>query len=195
MTTTNLAPPPAAQPDLVRWADFRELDIAENDFSIYELINGSLVKRAAPSIRHQKAVTALVSKLHLFVREKELGSVFTAPIDVFFDDHNGFQPDICFISKERSFLIDNEDYISGPPDLVVEVLSPGTSKNDRVTKMAVYEQFAVKEYWIVDPLYSTVEIYTMHDNALRLHEIWEAEGIAASPLLEGFSIDIASLFD
>jgi len=194
MTTASIVTQPAPSPAM-RWNEFRELELAADDFSVYELINGILVKRAAPSIRHQKAVTTLVSKLHTFVREKELGSVFTAPIDVFFDDHNGYQPDICFVSKDRSFLLDNDDFINGPPDLVVEVLSPGTFKNDRVAKMAVYERFAVKEYWIVDPHYHTVEIFIMRDNALILQETLETEGEAASVLLEGFSIEIATLFD
>jgi Uma2 family endonuclease len=178
------------------WREFREMEIPEGEeLLIFELINGMIVKRGAPSLKHQNAVGVFYARFQTFVSEKKLGKAFTSPLDVFFDDGNGFQPDICYISNERSFLLDNGEYVNGAPDLVVEVLSPGTSKNDRVEKKSVYEKYAVKEYWLIDPIYRTVEIFVMKDNLLQLSAIQENTGKVESALLPGFELMIESLFD
>ena len=178
------------------WREFREMEIPdyEQHFT-FELIDGMIVKRGAPSIKHQQAVGVLYARLQIFVSEKQLGNAYPAPIDVFFDDGNGFQPDICFVSKDRSFLLDNGQYINGAPDLVVEVLSPGTGKNDRMTKKDVYERYAVKEYWIIDPIYHMVEVCVMRDNALQLIAAQEGTGKIESVLLPGFEVLIETLFE
>jgi len=176
------------------WQEFRNLEVADNDLSIYELINGLLMKRSAPSLRHQNAVSALLSKMRAFADKKKLGKVFTAPVDVLLDNGNCFQPDICFVSNERAFLLDNGEYINGAPDLVVEVLSPGTWKNDRSSKKDVYEKYAVKEYWILDPVYQTVEIFVHENNTFRLHALAEAEGRLASVVLPGFEVSVEGIY-
>ncbi len=176
------------------WQEFRNLEVADNDLSIYELINGFLMKRSAPSLRHQKAVGNLFTHMNAFVIEKQLGQAFTSPIDVLLDNGNCFQPDICFVSHERAFLLDNGEYINGAPDLVVEVLSPGTWKNDRSSKKDVYEKYAVKEYWILDPVYQTVEIFVHENNVFRLHALAEAEGTLASVVLPGFEVMVEAIF-
>lgn len=177
------------------WQEFRHLEVADNDLSIYELINGNLMRRSAPSLHHQNAVSFLLSKMRAFADERQLGKVFTSPIDVLFDDGNCFQPDLCFVANDRSFLLDNGEYINGAPDLVVEVLSPGTWKNDRIAKKAVYEKYAVKEYWILDPVYKTVEIFVMENNAFRAHAVAETAGAVASVLLSGFEVNAEQIFE
>lgn len=179
----------------MNWQAFKNLEIEAGDLFIYELINGILRKRSAPSLRHQNVVSALLSLMRLFADEHQLGKVFTAPIDVFFDDDNGFQPDICFVSNERAFLLDNDEFINGAPDLVVEVLSPGTWKNDRMAKKDVYERFAVREYWIVDPYYKSVEVYIIENNAYRLFSGFEQEGKVVSTVLEGFEVELERIFE
>lgn len=71
-------------------------------------------------------------------------------MDVYFTEQNIYQPDILFISNERQHIIE-DGKIDGAPDLIIEVLSKGTEKLDRITKKAVYEKCGVLEYWIVDP--------------------------------------------
>jgi Uma2 family endonuclease len=175
--------------------EFREMELPDDDNFIYELLNGSLVKRASPTIRHQDIQGELFALMRTYVSEKKLGKVLSAPIDVYFDDHNCPQPDIVFVSKERRFLVEDSDYVNGAPDLIVEIISPGTGKNDRGWKKDLYERFAVKEYWIVDPSAKLVEIYGMRENAYRLLAIQEEEGVVASSVLPGFELDIKVLFD
>ncbi len=161
----------------------------------YELINGSIGKRTAPSLHHQKASINLASYMNLYVKEKKLGAMFTAPVDVFIDEHNGYQPDICFVSTERSFLIEAGDCIRSTPDLVVEIISPGSVRHDRVDKKDNYEKYAVRELWLIDPLNRSVEIYVMHENAYQTHAFQEKEGVVTSTVLAGFSVDIKDIFE
>ena len=179
----------------VTWAKFREMEIPDGDTSIYELINGEIVKRASPNSPHQRASFNLGGYFFIFNKKKKLGEFFTAPLDVYLDEHNaGIQPDLLFVSNERNFIIHEGNGIVGAPDLVVEIVSKGSVVNDRVTKKEVYERFAVKEYWIVDVRSKTVEVYVMQNDRYQLFSFSEEEGIVKSAVLKGFKIDVKEIF-
>lgn len=180
---------------LLTWDDFRNLDVEEGDMHFYELINGTIVKRTAPSLHHQRASGNLFTYMNVFIKAKKIGTLFAAPVDVFIDEYNGYQPDICFVSSERSFLIEAGDYIRSTPDLVVEIISPGSVRHDRVDKKANYEKYAVRELWLIDPLNRSVEIYVMQGNAYQTHAFQEKEGEVTSTVLEGFAVDIKDIFE
>ncbi len=175
-------------------AAFRELEFPDDDLSIYELLNGQLVKKSAPKPLHQQVSRRITKALEHFLEGKTLGEFFYAPVDVFLDEHNTVQPDICFVSTERAFLIDLHEGIMGTPDLIVEILSPGSVRYDRGIKKDVYERFALKEYWIVDPNNRSVEVYVMRENAFITHGVYEAGDKADSVLLTGFELEIDVLF-
>ena len=113
--------------------------------------------------------------MHNFAKTGRLGKCYAAPIDVFFDKYNNTQPDILFIKKERQFIV-TRDGIEGRPDLIVEILSPSTHKNDRISKKALYLKLGVMEYWIVDPIYQSVEVYLLEDDKYVLKStVFEGE--------------------
>lgn len=186
MTTTVLLE------ERMKWEDFREMEV-NDDRAIYELLDGIVVKRSPPPLFHQSILGNLVAEIKFFLRQKSLGRVYSCP-DVYFDDFNAFVPDLVFISNERNFLIEDGDYVRGAPDLLVEILSPGTFRTDRADKKDICERFAVREFWLIDPLNKTFEIYVMHENAYRLHEFLEREGMAHSTVLAGFELDIHTIF-
>jgi len=175
-------------------AAFRDIQFPDDDPFTYELINGQLVKKSAPKPIHQLISQRIEFALANFLKGKALGPFFHAPVDVFFDDYNTTQPDICFVSTERAFLIDLNEGIMGAPDLIVEILSPGSLRYDRGVKKDLYERFAVKEYWIADPNNRSLEIYTMRENAYITHGVFEPGDNAGSVLLAGFELDVAELF-
>ena len=168
-----------------------EMDLEEGYF--YELLNGNIVKKQAPSPQHQLAVSNLLTFMNFYVLTNELGQCYTAPIDVFFDEYNNTQPDILFIREERAFIV-TRDGIEGQPDLIVEVISPSSIKNDRVTKKDLYLKFGVMEYWLIDPIYQTVEIYALEQDKYVLKFMLVESGEVASQVLEGFKIDIKTIF-
>lgn len=178
----------------VNWERFRELELAEDDLFIYELFDGEIMKRSAPSLIHQSVSRELLTEITLFLRKNPIGTVYSAPVDLNLDEHNAFQPDLAFMSKERSFLIEDGDYIRGAPDLVVEIISPGTVKKDRVIKKDLCERFAIREYWLVDPLNKGIEIYIMQEDKYVLHDLQEISGKISSTVLTGFELELGHIF-
>jgi Uma2 family endonuclease len=180
----------------ITWADFRDMEIPEGDTSIYELINGQIVKRASPNSPHQRASFRLSVEFGIFNKKKKAGEFFAAPFDVYLDEENaGIQPDLLFVSKERSFIVQENNGIVGTPDLVVEIISKGSADKDRAIKRDVYERFAVKEYWIVDPIYKSVEVYRMDNNRYVLFSYAEDKGFITSSALPDFKLNVKKIFD
>jgi Uma2 family endonuclease len=155
----------------------------------YQLLEGELVMTPSPQARHQEISIALASRLWLHVREHGLGDVFDAPLDVTLDDRNVVQPDILFISRERSG-IRQDDRIVGAPDLCVEILSPGTERVDRVRKLDLYARSGVAHYWIVDPGARTIEEYVLHGDVYRARSITGYEEPFRPAMFPGFAFTL-----
>jgi len=119
---------------LTYW-EFRELEFDQTNSNLYELLKGAIVKKAAPSLIHQDILANILVEMRLYTRQKESGKVLPAPLDVVLDEENAPQPDLVYISKENRAVINmKEQVILGTPDLVVEILSPGTAKRDKTLK-------------------------------------------------------------
>ena len=139
-------------------AEYYQLpDYAEHD--LIQLIDGEVVIAMPPIPRHQTIVGEILFLLMTHAK-KSGGQAFTAPIEVYLDEHNIFEPDVLYLSPDTTCKVE-EKRLVGAPDLVVEVLSPGTAKFDRQEKYQAYQQNGVREYWIVDPAHETVEVWTL----------------------------------
>jgi Uma2 family endonuclease len=130
----------------------------------YEVIDGELVVTPSPTSRHQAIVTDLSFLLNGFVRGRGLGRVLSGPVDVLFGEGDYFTPDLVFVSRARAAILSDRG-LEGPPDLVVEVLSPSTERRDRGIKLERYRLFGVAEYWIVDPEERTIEVWDLASGA------------------------------
>lgn len=162
----------------------------------YELLDGDLLMVPAPTTAHQRVSRNLGFLLLQFTRKHGLGEVFYAPVDVVFGQgkqREVVQPDILWVSQDRKDII-TEQEIQGAPDLVVEVLSPGTEEQDRGYKKALYARFGVREYWIVDPGAQTIEIHVPSSRGVELHASFHKGEILTSPLLHGFQLDTSEVF-
>lgn len=124
-----------------------------------ELVWGVVREPPGPFYNHQRLVTDLTVLLHYHVRRYGLGQVVVSPIDIVLDEKKALvlQPDVVFLSNKRLRFIRKQ--IWGPPDLVVEVLSPGSTRYDRIQKLAWYQAYGVREFWIVDTF---AEVITVH---------------------------------
>jgi Uma2 family endonuclease len=120
-----------------------------------ELIYGRFYVSPSPSVVHQ--VVAFAFARHLYgIASAVGGKVLAAPMDVALADHSVVQPDVLYISPSRKAIL--KERIEGVPDLVVEVLSPGTSRRDRGDKLALYAAMGVPEYWIADAIERQIEL-------------------------------------
>ena len=175
-------------------AEFRELDVADDDTFFYELIDGDLVKRNAPTPKHQDILSELNDQIKPFVKQNQLGRVFFAPVDVFLDENSAPQPDYVFVSKNSEHIITGNG-IEGVPTLVIEIISPTSIVRDRFTKKNLYERFGVPEYWLVDPQNQEIEIYALRDNRYELLSAATVlEGELMSNVLTGLVLNVKALF-
>jgi Uma2 family endonuclease len=179
----------AVQPRLT----YPELRLMPDDGKRYELIDGEVFVTPSPSEKHQRVLGNLFLSISHHVRTKNLGRVYIAPFDVVFGEKTALQPDLLFVSAGRLGIIGPE-YVLGAPDLVVEVLSPYRQSYDRVTKLEQYALHGVNEYWVIDPIVESVEIYVLAGTKYELKGSFAGEEILQSPLLPGWEIPVGNLF-
>ena len=157
----------------------------------YEILEGELAVTPAPGTVHQRVVGRLYSALAEFVRNRQIGELFLAPLDVILSVHTVVQPDLLFVSKERQSVI-RADGIYGAPDLVVEVLSPSTAERDRGVKRRLYLRYGVREVWLVDPEARTLEV----DNGASVVSLnGEVLVLPEFSILRGLALEAREVFE
>ena len=156
-----------------------------------QLINGELIMSPSPTPLHQR----IAKKLFILIEQNatNLGEVFFAPIDLYVDNKNVFQPDLVFIANENRHII-TERAIEGVPDLVVEIISPSNVFSDRYTKKKIYQKIGIREYWIVDPANRTLEIFVAGQQDPDVPKLYVVdEGQVSSMVIPSLSFDLKSV--
>jgi len=159
----------------------------------YEILDGELLVVPAPNIRHQTIGLKLTVALYHYITQNRLGLLLAAPCDVLLSQEDVVQPDVIFISGERLRIV-GDACVSGPPDLVIEILSARTRGRDLETKRKLYARYGVREYWIVDPDAKTVEVLSWTKAGYRTEALLPASGILSSPLLPDLNLDLSEVF-
>lgn len=135
----------------------------------FELIDGKIIMMSPrPRIDHSRALDNIFSEFRTYLKGKKC-EAFADSVDVYLDEKNHFIPDVMIICNKNIITDLN---IQGVPDLVVEVLSPSTAKNDKGIKKDIYEKFGVKEYWIVNTVDKSVEVYLNNNGRFYLDNIY-----------------------
>jgi Uma2 family endonuclease len=179
----------------LRWTS-GDLDLLPEDGKRYEIIDGELYVSRQPSWHHQVVCGRMCGGLDAWSTETGLGAASIAPGVIFADDDD-VAPDVVWVSKERlASVLGSDGKLHGAPDLVVEVLSPGTrnERRDREAKLKLYARRGVREYWIVNWRQRQIEVYRRADFTLDLLGTWLEDDIIQSPLLPGFSYQVLNLF-
>lgn len=151
-----------------------------NDGKRYEILEGELAVTPAPNPEHQTASGNVFFLLTQHIRAKDLGKLFHAPIDLILESTSVLQPDLLFVAKARLNIITGRG-IEGAPDLVIEIISPSTSRTDRITKAQIYARHKVPAYWIVDPEQETLEIYLVDADSYRLVATLQGDAPHSAP--------------
>src|ERR1043166_897597 len=172
---------------------YEDYVVLPNDGRRYEILEGELSVTPAPSTKHQTASGNLFVILAQYIKERNLGKLFHAPIDLILESSSILQPDLLFVSSAHQRII-TERAIEGVPDLVVEILSPTTTRTDRVTKAQIYARHSGPAYWIVDPERQNIEIYLLEGAVYRLAATLEGKTPMPAPPFEELKIAAADLF-
>ncbi|MCU0514607.1 MAG: Uma2 family endonuclease [Anaerolineae bacterium] len=147
-----------------------------------ELIDGEIVVAASPKNKHQQIVAQVYDMLKIITGGR--GTLRFAPMDVFLDEWNVFQPDVFWVSGEDSRCkLGPDDYWYGAPDLVCEVLSPGTARKDRDQKFTTYARCGVRELWLIDPLNAYLEVFSGQAEGFVRLGVYEPGDTFTSPCL------------
>lgn len=174
----------------------------------YEIINGKTVMMSpSPAISHNTIVTNLAKIFGNYLEGKRCRN-FSDGVDVHLDEKNTVIPDTMIICNKD---IIKHDGIYGTPDLIVEILSPATARRDRREKKALYEKHGIKEYWIIDPVSKSIEVYLLKDakydldNVYSIYPDWQWDKLTEKEKAEAalslkvslytdFDIDIRDIF-
>jgi Uma2 family endonuclease len=173
-------------------ADFHEL--SESNMPV-QLIDGEVIVSPSPIKPHQDACGNTYFLFRQLIQQDKIsGTAQYAPMDVYLDDENVPQPDVFWVSAANENCKLGEDgYWHGPPDLIVEVLSPSTARQDKVTKFALYERHGVREYWIADPNYRNMEVWSLVEGKYARLGLFGENDVFTSPVL-GQAIEMKAIF-
>lgn len=127
---------------LYTWQDIKDLPASAGRT---EIVDGDLIISPTPSGPHQRICTEIGASIGPYIEEHNLGRFYSCALHVILDTHVHYEPDLCFVSNARRGII-QENYIDGPPDLIIEVVSEGNRTHDTVVKFAHYEKYGVNEY-------------------------------------------------
>jgi Uma2 family endonuclease len=156
-----------------------------------QLLHGEVISMTAPELAHQDAVG------NIFVLFKEAsktygGKAYVAPVDVYLDDVNIPQPDVVWLAPDSRCQPLGGKSLSGPPDLIAEVLSPSTARIDKRVKFRLYEKYGVREYWLADPRDQLVEVWQYQDGHFVLLDAYGLGEMFTSALIG--AVDTKAIF-
>jgi Uma2 family endonuclease len=166
-----------------------------DDGKRHELIDGEHYVTASPNMRHQQISMNLTLMIGSWLEAHPQGRLFYAPFDVVFSKFDVVEPDVLYVSNERSNVLTAPN-VQGAPDLVIEIGSPSTRQRDETIKRRLYERSNVVEYWIVDPDIEVVRVYRRSgDSFARPSELSrEADDVLTTDLMPGLELPLARIF-
>jgi len=172
-----------------------DLDLFPDDGNLYEIIDGELHVSTQPDWHHQYVAGNIAAAFNAWNGAANAGIAIPAPGIIFADD-KAVAPDVVWVSKERfDAVLADDGKLHAAPDLVVEVLSPGSKneRRDREAKLRLYSRQGVREYWIVDWRQREIQVYRRDQAILQLVMTLYAQDLVTSPLLPGFAVSIEQL--
>jgi Uma2 family endonuclease len=152
-----------------------------------EWVDGEVILLSPASNRHQDLSDFLTTILRAYAEAKQLGVVRSAPFQMRLG-LSGREPDLLFVTKEHVERL-KENYLDGPADLVIEIISPESRLRDRGEKLAEYELAGVREYWLLDPEEKRADFYILGDDGRYDRRRPQPDGRYRSEVLASFELD------
>jgi Uma2 family endonuclease len=179
----------------LRW-NSRDLEMLPDDGRRYEIVDGELYVSKQPHWQHQYVCGRVFALLDSWSSQAKTGMANLAP-GLIFGDEDDVAPDVIWISQKRlASALQADGKLHMAPELVVEVLSPGTTnqQRDRETKLKLYSRRGVQEYWVINWQDQLLEIYRREEGLLALDKTLYGTDVLQSPLLPGFACKVDQLF-
>ncbi len=170
------------------------LELPEEPGCRHEILDGQLIKEPSPNIPHQRVSRRLHRTLEdYFWQVDPAGEVFSAPLDVTLGKHTVVQPDLLYVAGNQQEIV-KHTRIDGAPLLIVEVLSPATSRKDRLQKREMYQAAGIRHYWLADPQQQSLECYQLQQGSYILAASSMDDELLRHPAFQGLGIDLGKLW-
>ena len=168
----------------------------DDDGNRYELIGGELFVSSAPGIPHQRVLHNLQMAFGSYLEANPIGIVVPGA-GAIFSDYDAVIPDIAFVTNERWNQVVTGEKFTGPLDLVIEIVSPGTQNRQRdlSAKRQLYGKYGVKEYWVVDSENQEVLVLRLKGETFDEIATLKSDDEITSPLLSGFRLKVSTIFN
>lgn len=178
-----------------------DLEFMPEDTNRYELIGGKLFVSRAPHLDHQRTITNFIIAFGEYLKNNPIGEIFTTP-GVIFSPKDAVIPDLVFATHEtvkKSVAGEDQKFegkFTAAPEMLIEILSYGKKdiERDRIHKRELYGKYGVKEYWVVDGLFNTIEVYRLEEAGLERVKRFEIYESIETPILPDFSLKLADIF-
>ena len=173
-----------------------DLDACPDDGNRYELVGGELFVSRAPGIPHQRVLHNLQLEFGLYLRQNPIG-ILVPGTGAVFSDYDAVIPDLVFVRNERWPDVVSGSRVTGAPDLVVEIVSPGTEnrRRDLLVKRQLYAKYGVQEYWVIDPENRSVEIYRLAGPSLEKIATLIDDDKVTSQITPGIELKLSAIFN
>lgn len=159
-----------------------------------EFINGEIVLHSPVRMKHLMVSSRVSKYLMNFVDDHDLGFVGIEKMMITLS-RNNYEPDIVFYIKEVSEKFTDDQKLFPPPDLVVEILSESTRKNDYGIKFRDYAAHNVGEYWIIDADAETIEQYVLIETQFELQKKLTKNDVLTCLVINGLKLDLGKIFN
>ena len=159
----------------------------------HEIIGGAHYVTPSPVVHHQRIALRLTLGIGAYLQTHPVGELLPAPSDVVLSDTDIVVPDLLYVARERASVV-TEKNLQGAPDLVIEILSPGTQSRDRRLKRELYERAGVQEYWMVDPETDEVVVCRREGKAFLAPERYAGDAVVTTALLPGLDVPLSTVF-
>ena len=189
MVQSVLMEPPVRPEHSSTKLTYADYELFPDDGLRHEIIDGEHYVTASPITRHQRISLRLLYLLQSYLETHAIGEVFHAPFDVLLSEIDIVVPDLVHLSKDRARFLTAKN-LQGPPELVVEILSPSTRPRDERLKRDLYERVGVDEYWLVDPDGDTIVVYRRAGNAFEQPVRYTKGQVLTTPLLPDLELPL-----
>jgi Uma2 family endonuclease len=168
---------------------YADYELFPDDGLRHEIIDGEHYVTASPITRHQRISLELAYLIRGHLETHAIGEVFLAPFDVLLSEIDIVVPDLVYLSKDRARFLTAKN-LQGPPELVIEILSPSTRPRDERLKRDLYERVGVDEYWLVDPDGDTIVVYRRAGKAFEQPVRYTKGQVLTTPLLPDLELPL-----
>jgi Uma2 family endonuclease len=158
----------------------------------YELEDGELIEMVRPRGRHQRLILRLGATLEAYLRQQPIGEIWPE-VAVFLTPRHVYIPDLSFLLTENLGRFADDVAIQGPPDLVIEVISPSTASRDKAQKLRAYHAAGVPWYWLVEAESLLITEYRYTPDGYLVNQIVPPLEPFAPALFPGLSVRMADL--